>query len=312
MARRARRWPSRGRGRGRPTAPWSASGHCRRTGPGPPTPRRSRTRSTSTPTTRARASARRILGELVRLAADHGFHSVDRPHRRRPRGVDRAPRRVRLRARRRRARGRPQVQPLARRRRHAAHAAGALSGLPPRLLPPSLFCRSCRLLRGRPLLRRAVFFAADSGRSFLGGRRLPGSRTSSRTATSSGRTCSPTRPFPARSSRRACRRAPGGDRGRVPRTSIGCASRVPRPRRPALDVPGAGRRTPAPAAAVAVSTDSGIRLDLGRPDSGPSRRVRTVEADRTARRGYRDRRGVPVGLERPRGTPRAVAEVGRW
>ena len=69
-----------------------------RTGPGPRTRRRSRTRSTCAATAAAQGIGRLLLGDLVDLARDHGFHSVIGAHRRRPRRVDRAARGVRLRA----------------------------------------------------------------------------------------------------------------------------------------------------------------------------------------------------------------------
>ena len=109
--RRRRRRRSSGSGRSRPYTDRAR-----------PTRRRSRTRSTCTASTGAAGIGRLLLDELVRLGRDHGFHSVDRPHRRRPRRVDRAPRALRLRARRHRARGRPQVRPVARRRRDAEDA----------------------------------------------------------------------------------------------------------------------------------------------------------------------------------------------
>ena len=69
-----------------------------------------------------RGIGRRLLDELLRLAQAHGFHTVIARISGGNDGVDRAARGLRVRDRRHRARGRPQVRPLARRRRDAADA----------------------------------------------------------------------------------------------------------------------------------------------------------------------------------------------
>ena len=69
-----------------------------------------------------RGIGRLLLSRLVDIARDSGFHCRDRPHRGGWRRVAVPARGVRLRPGRRRTPGRPQVRPLARRRRHADRA----------------------------------------------------------------------------------------------------------------------------------------------------------------------------------------------